>query len=100
MSCYVPGYLEFQPRHPDGWPAFVSETTKSWCVERVHWVMHFWKERRRDWCSLETIREAIFTAPDRPNELQRVALWDAQYAVAHRAVLAADLNQVWTSRRE
>jgi len=98
-SCYVPRYLEFGPRQADGWPDFVAPDTKRWCVEKVGWLVNFWKEHRRDWCDLEHIRQVIFTAPDRPTELRGVALWDAQYAVAHRAALAADLVQVWTSRR-
>lgn len=99
MSCYVPRYLEFGPRQADGWPTFVSESAKHWCVEKAKEVVALFRSHDREWVDLDDIRRMIFGEPGRPPELQGVALYDAQYAVAHRAALAADLVQVWTSRK-
>jgi hypothetical protein len=97
VSCYVPRYLEFGPRQADGWPTFVTNVGKEYCVEQVK--QYFEALGYRPTATLNNIREAIFGSPYRPTELRGIALLDAQYAVAHRAALAADLTQVWTSRK-
>lgn len=96
---YVPTHLTFGPRQADGWPAFVSEDGKAWAEAQAKAAIALFEGFGRDWVSLDGIREAIFTRqPGLPACFEGVALWDAQYAVAHRAALAAGLKEVWTKR--
>lgn len=97
---YVPGHLEFQPRQIDGWPTIVTESTKKWAVAKVKAAFARHKEELgRDWIDLETAREALFDryrVTDIPEELRGASLYDFQYAVAHRALLACQASEVWT----
>ena len=96
---YVPKYLEFQPRQADGWPQGISEESKAWCVERIEVRMSLRWANGVPWIDLEDARLAIFdrhSVPDIPEDLRNKALYDYMYAVAHRALLAAKMEQVWT----
>lgn len=94
---YVPTYLTYGPRQADGWPEFVTAEGRAWAVEAV---IRGWAEIQASitdrWMDLGMAEWAIFDRDEhRPHEFRRVALRDARLAVAHRALLAAGLKEVW-----
>lgn len=91
---YIPKYLEFNLRQFDGWPTGITESGKEWAVKKVQSLYNVYR-----FVTLDTVRRELFESANRPEEFKGVASYDYLYAVAHRALLAADGNQVWVHER-
>jgi hypothetical protein len=90
-SYYVPTYLEFGPRQADGWPAFVTEEGKAYAAEKVAELFD-----RYTLVDLDMCHRAVFERrKGQPECFKGVALWDAIYAVCHRAILDNQAEPVW-----
>ena len=94
---YVPSHLEVLDKSGtvDGWPKWVDEDGKRYAVDQIK--AGFAKYGQLD---LDLAQRCIFddwagTGVSKPSNLTGVALWDARYAVTHRALLAANATQVW-----
>jgi hypothetical protein len=88
MSSYVPDYLIYNERQADGWPNGIS--SKTWAEGKIKSLLA--TEGQVD---LELARRELFEASDRPEDFRNRAMYQYQYAVTHRALLAADGKQVW-----
>jgi hypothetical protein len=107
---YVENYLMNVERQPDGWPMGIEEPEKEWLTRGVKAVL------RRPGSTpvalrimeihshLETLLstgmlwgKTVDTVPPYPEggKWKKAALWDYRLACVHRALLAADAEQVW-----
>jgi len=91
--AYVPTYLMYVQRDGTGWPitnnGSLSTETKFWAQEKV-------KELLKDKpLPLHVVHDWFFRDKSLPNELKRSILVDWNYALVHRALLAAGANTVW-----
>lgn len=87
---YIPSYLDYNHRQHDGWPKGVSDSTKVWAVKQIE---NLFKRHRHVW--LDLANDTIFMAVDCPAELANASLNDFRYAVAERALRAANAEHVW-----
>jgi hypothetical protein len=94
---YTPKYLTFLDNSgtADGWPAFVTEDGKFLATNIALFLL-----RRDRPTHIDEVADRIFKYhPEAlPDCFRGVALLDARYAVAHRALLAAAGKQVWVRR--
>lgn len=86
-TTYVPTYLTSVERDASGWPNFITAEQRAWLIAKVQECIE-----RHGPNTIGNIVWWVFHLPDSP----RWAVWDAQYAAVHRALLAADYRQVWT----
>jgi hypothetical protein len=98
---YIPSHLEFLNRSGtyDGWPKGIDEDAKTWATEQTKKCL-----KKYGQVTLQMVADAIFDH----NIIGRTAKpacfhtggFDYQYAVAHRALLAAGATSVWVLERQ
>ena len=96
---YVSGHLELLDRSIaiDGWPEGIDEAGKAFAVERVKAGLD-----KHGQLSLQLACNCIYKGyiDDKPvPESLKGVSWDWLYAVTYRALLAADTEQVFVSRK-
>jgi hypothetical protein len=84
---YVPTWLTMDDRDAEGWPKFVTAEQRKWLVAKVKEFIE-----RRGPVTLQVLVWWIFREEGSP----RWAVFDAQYAAVHRALLEAGCEQVWS----
>jgi hypothetical protein len=87
---YVPSHLAYSDRQFDGWPKGITEEGKAFAREVV--LRLFGEHDNR--LDLETVRRELFHDPLH-DDFRGKALFDYQYAVADRALRAANARQLW-----
>lgn len=88
---YVDTYLTFQPRDKEGWPSYVDEDAKKWCIGSIKSLM----KQYPNGIGIYWVNSHLFRSDDRPDCMRGVSVYDAQYALTHRALLAANCEKVW-----
>lgn len=91
---YVPGYLSNVERQFDGWPVWVKDEEKEPLTKAAREVLDMFPDGvslDRVYCLIE--RNHKFDA-------LKACLWDALYAVVHRALLNAEADEVWVISKE
>jgi hypothetical protein len=88
---YVPSHLAYDKRQYDGWPVGISDEGKAFARQVV--LDLFGTHGGR--LDLETVRRELFHNVKHPDFGGENPLFDYQYAVADRALRAANARQVW-----
>lgn len=92
-KLYEPGYSAYGgERDGRGWPKFVDAEGRAWIVERVKEVLETYPPT-----TLRVIERLAWgnAVNGVPECLRKVSLWEARYAVVHRALLEAGAEELW-----
>lgn len=95
---YTPKYLEWLgcvEKDAYGWPVFVTMEAREWAVTAIRRGFSRW-----GCMDLDQARRCIFEDDVREkgegrHDCLRLGLWDAQYGVTYRALLAANATEIW-----